>query len=85
MTYKQRAEITAKNGDIIHVGDTVRFYWDFETGLSVLEDRIGTEIVDVVEEIDGELHFTCPGFGSAYAWRYAHECEIIHGSTSDDL
>ena len=67
-----------KHGVEIQVGDIVRFYFSADTGLSRLEDKLGTEMLDMVVEQDGKFYFYCPDVnGYAYPWWYNHECEVV--------
>ena len=64
-----------KNGNKIHTGDVVEFYFDADTGHNCKRD-LEHRMRDLVEKIDGKFYFTCCA-GGAFPFRHNEHCEII--------
>lgn len=67
-----------KNGNPIHVGDKVEFYFDVGLGYSDCAHPDYTTMTDEVVEDGGEFYFLCHVTGgSAFAWRHNEHCSVI--------
>lgn len=73
-----------KNGNKIHVGDKVEFYFDADRGYSKTPNPDYTTMIDEVIEHEGEFYFLDHYTGGgAFAWRHAPYCKVI-GKWSDE-
>ena len=67
-----------RHGEIIYVGDLVRFFFSLEEGPSHEKGASRTEMIDEVIYREGEFYFLCREIErGARASRYNMYCEVV--------